>query len=202
MNRARLCEVPLAGSWLPWHSCGSPWALFQDAGMLQGWFDPLESWWARKVSTLPVGIETTTPPSPAIWGLFFQLFGGIAQEASSHPHPTGHSARKRVLSRTWPLSTCCLSQLCLLLLAAFGSLALTPPWTCPAAWMPAPAITQGSPGPPHLTCRVSDTSALSALFQAEDKPRPCHSTVVGAKGSLQSGTTALWFSAFYGPPWL
>ena len=27
-------------------------------------WDPLESWWARKVSTLLVGIETTTPPHP------------------------------------------------------------------------------------------------------------------------------------------
>lgn len=205
MNRARLCEVPLAGSWLPWHSCGSPWALFRDAGMLQGRFDPLESWWVRRASTLLVGIETTTPP-PAVWGLFFQLFGGIAQGASSHPHPSGHSARNPgglcMLSRTWPLSTCRLSQLCPLLLAAFGSLALAPPWTCPAAWMPAPAITWGSPGPPHLTCRVSDTSAFSDLFQVEDKPRPRHSIVVGAKGNLQPGTTALWFSAFYGPPWL
>lgn len=135
---------------------------------------------------------------PALWGHCSGGFFSPMPYRALSSNPRGLC----VLSRTLPPSSCHLSQLCPLLLAAFGSLALPPPCTCSAAWMPAPAITRGSPGPPHPTCRVSDTPALSALFRAEDKLRPCHSVVVGAKGSLQPGTTALWFSAFYGPPWL
>lgn len=150
MNRTRLCEFPLAGSWLPWHSCGRPWALFRDAGMLQGRFDPLESWWVRRASTPLVGRETST--TPAIWGCSSCSLGVFLRGFLS-PMPYWVLSSKLtvgglcIFRRTLSLSSCLLSQLrptpagCVWVPGIGSTLSL------PAAWMPLQLSPGAAPSP-------------------------------------------------------
>ena len=174
MNRTRLCEFPLAGSWLPWHSCGRPWALFQDAGMLQGRFDPLESWWVRRASTPLVGRETGT--TPAIWGCSSCSLGVflrglplthalLATQLETHGGGALHIPQDIVPEQLSPLPAP--PHSCWLRLGPWHWLHLEPACCLDAT----PAITWGSPKP-HLTYRVLDTTALSALFQRRINPDP------------------------------
>ena len=106
---------------------------------------------------------------PALWGCFSQGFlSPMPYWVLSSKLKVGGSAYS---AGHCPWTVLSSPSSAPLLLAAFGSLALAPPLTYPAAWMPTPAITRGSPKP-HLTYRVLDTTALSALFQRRINPDP------------------------------
>lgn len=133
---------------------------------------------------------------PSHLRLFFQLFGGVSQGASSHPCPTGYSAQNSrwgglcIFCRTLSLNSSLLSQLCPTPAGCFWVPGIGSTLNLPCCLDAHSSYHQGQPqAPPDIQglghyCFVS-------FISKEDKPRPCHSAVVGAKGSLQPETTAL-----------